>query len=63
MRVIEPLPTLTQETQEIAFEIEATDDALLGRTGELNCAVVFKIGNQEFVQRTGKGALRVDPKL
>jgi hypothetical protein len=63
MKVIEPLPALTQDTQEIAFEVEATDDALLGKTGELNCAVVFQVGNQEFVQRTGKGALRVDPKL
>ena len=63
MRVTEPLPTLTQDTQEIAFEIEATDDALLGKTGELTCAVVFQINKQEFVQRTGKGALRVDPKL
>jgi len=63
LRVIEPLPALTQETKEIAFEVEATDEALLGRTGELTCAVVFRVGEQEIVQRTGKGALRIDPRL
>jgi len=63
LRVIDPLPVLTQETKEIAFEIEATDEALLGRTGELTCAVVFRVGDQEIVQRTGKGALRIDPRL
>lgn len=63
LRVTAPLPELTQDTKEIAFEIEATDEALLGRTGELTCAVVFRIGDQEIVQRTGKGALRIDPRL
>ncbi len=62
LKVIEPLPVLTQDTKEIAFEIEATDDALLGRTGELGCAVAVRVGNQEIVQRTGKGALRIDPR-
>ncbi len=63
VRIVEPLPVLTQGVAEIAFEIEATDDALLGRTGELNCAVVINAGGQEIEQRTGKGALRIDPKL
>ncbi len=63
LRVIEPLPALTPDTKEIAFEIEATDEAFLGRTGELTCAVFFRVGEQEIVQRTGKGALRIDPPL
>lgn len=63
LQVIEPLPVLTQDTEEIAFEIEATDDALLGRTSELTCAVVFRVGDQEIVQRTGSGVLRIDPRL
>jgi hypothetical protein len=62
LRALEPLPTLTADTKNIAFEIEATDEALLGRTGELSCAVVFRVGAQEIVQRTGKGALRIDPR-
>lgn len=63
LRVIEPLPVLTQDTSEIAFEIEATDDALLGRVGELSCAIVISSGGQQTEQRTGKGALRIDPRL
>ena len=61
--VIEPLPVITKESKEIAFEIEAHDDALLGSFGGISCEVTVKSGGQEIHQRGGKAVLRIDPRL
>jgi hypothetical protein len=61
--VAEPYPTVNGESQEIAFEIQATDDALLGQISGLTCEVVVPIRDQQITQRTGRGSLRIDPRL
>lgn len=61
--VKEPLPKLTKSSKEVTFEIEATDEALLGRVSGLNCEVIVRTGDQEIHQRTGNGTLRIDPSV
>ncbi len=60
---VEPLPILTKDSKEIAFEIEATGEALLGRVSGLNCEVIVQAAGQEIRQRTGNGTLRIDPSV
>jgi len=60
--VIEPLPVITRESKDLAFEIEATDEALLGAVGSLSCELTVLAAGQEIRQRTGKGTLRIDPR-
>ena len=62
VRVVEPLPVITRESKELAFEIEATDEALLGAVGGLSCELTVLMAGQEIHQRTGKGTLRIDPR-
>ncbi|WP_404309029.1 serine protease [Neorhodopirellula lusitana] len=61
VEVIEPMPTLNKESKEVRFQIEATDEALLGAAAGLSCEVVLEAGGQEIIQRTGNGVLRIDP--
>lgn len=61
LRVTEPLPTLTSTSKEVAFNLEATHEALLGRVKGLNCEVIINSNGTEIVQRAGRGNLRVDP--
>jgi len=56
-------PTITKNAKQIAFEIEATDDALLGAVSGLECEIIVKSAGQEIRQRAGKGTLRIDPRL
>ena len=63
VRVIEPLPVVTKDSKEIAFGIEATDEALLGSVKGISCEVTMKAAGQEIRQRTGSGILRIDPRL
>ena len=63
VNVIEPLPTITKDSKEIVFTIEATDDALLGAVSGLGCELMVKAAGQEIRQRAGKGTLRIDPRL
>lgn len=58
----EPLPTISRDTREIAFDIEATDDALIGSTKDITCEVTVTQAAQEVRQRSGRGVLRVDPR-
>jgi hypothetical protein len=58
----EPLPVITSGTQEIAFEIEATDDALIGTTNDLTCELAVTQAGQVIRQRSGRGILRTDPR-
>jgi len=60
---IGPTPTLTKDTAEITFEIEATDEALLGPIAGVACEIVLQAGGQEIHQRSGSATLRIDPKL
>jgi hypothetical protein len=63
VNLIEPLPTLTRESKEIAFTLEATGEALLGSVRGIACEVTLKTAGQEIRQRTGNGTLRIDPVL
>lgn len=63
VRGIEPLPVIKKESHELAFDIEATDEALMGAVGGLSCEVTVHTGGQEIHQRTGSGTLRIDPRL
>ncbi len=61
--VMEPQPTLTRDSKEIAFEIEATNEALLGSVRGVSCEITVKAAGQEIRQRTGNGTLRIDPLI
>jgi hypothetical protein len=61
--VVGPPPKITKSSKRIAFEVEATDEALLGPVPGLECELVVKAAGQEIRQRSGKGVLRIDPRL
>lgn len=61
--VCEPLPRISALAKEVVFEIQASDEALLGPTTGLECEITVRAAGQEIRQRTGKGNLRIDPKL
>jgi hypothetical protein len=61
--VVGPPPKITKSSKQIAFEVEATDDALLGPVSGLECELLVRAAGQEIRQRSGKGALRIDPRL
>ena len=61
--VREPLPRITATSKEVVFQLQATDEALLGPVTGLECEITVKAAGQEIRQRTGKGNLRIDPKL
>jgi hypothetical protein len=58
----EPLPVITSGIGEIAFDIEATDDALIGTTNDLTCELAVTQAGQVIRQRSGRGILRTDPR-
>ena len=62
VEVHEPLPTVAAGTEEIAFDIEGTDDALIGLTKDITCEVTVTQAGQAVRQRSGRGFLRVDPR-
>jgi hypothetical protein len=62
VNLLEPMPVLTRESKEITFQIEATDEALLGSVRGVSCEVMVQAGSQEIRQRTGSATLRIDPK-
>ncbi len=61
--VIAPMPILTRDSKEIAFDVEATNEALLGSVRGVSCEVTVKSAGQEIRQRTGNGTLRIDPLI
>lgn len=61
--VVEPNPVVTKESKQIAFELRATDEALLGQVTGLTCEVIVPVADQQITQRTGRGRLRIDPGL
>ncbi len=63
MSVIAPLPRITAASKEVVFQIEASEEALLGLASGVECELTVRAADQEIRQRTGKGNLRIDPKL
>jgi len=61
--VVEPLPMINKDSKDVAFEIEASDEALMGAVKGLTCEVIVQAAGQEIHQRSGNGTLRIDPKL
>lgn len=61
VRTIGSRPILKPNQTEVTFEIEASDETLLGPYRELTCEVTLKENGQEIKQRLGRGVLRVDP--
>jgi hypothetical protein len=59
----EPLPRITAASKEVVFQLQATEEALLGAFGGIECELTIRASGQEIRQRTGKGNLRIDPKL
>ncbi len=61
--VLDPQPVLTRDSKELAFELEATNEALLGSVRGISCEITVKVAGQEIRQRTGNGTLRIDPQI
>lgn len=60
--VVEPMPTITQDSDSVTFELSATDEALLGPVNGLTCEIHVPVGGGHIVQRSGRGTLRIDPQ-
>ncbi|MCG6158158.1 PPC domain-containing protein [Rubinisphaera margarita] len=56
-------PTIDRTSTEVAVDLEASDEALLGLVGDLQCDVKFSVEGEEIHLRTGSGKLRIDPRL
>jgi len=56
-------PRFDKNSNEVTVELEATDEALLGLVGNLECDVTFRKDGKEIHLRTGSGSLRIDPRL
>jgi len=63
LTAVGPEPTIDKDSTEVAVELAATDEALLGLVGELACEVAFTVGGEVVNLRTGNGKLRIDPRL
>ncbi|MFM8536450.1 MAG: serine protease, partial [Planctomycetaceae bacterium] len=61
--VVGGITKVTKDSKQIAFEVEATDEALLGPVSGLECELLVRSAGQEIRQRAGKGTLRIDPRL
>jgi hypothetical protein len=61
--VIAPLPRITAASREVVFQLEASEEALLGLASGVECELTVRAADQEIRQRAGKGNLRIDPKL
>jgi hypothetical protein len=54
-------PEIKPGDREVVFEVEASNDALLGMYREIACEVTVVEKGQPIHQQTGSGILRVDP--
>ena len=59
--MLPPAPKIRSTDNFLTFEIAASDEALLGRSGELGCEIRFRVGGQDIRHRNGRGMLRIDP--
>ena len=60
--MVSAAPTIDATTTDLAFELEASDDALLGMVNGLSCELVFTIDGDDVRLRSGTGKLRIDPR-
>jgi hypothetical protein len=58
-----PVPTIDHNSTEVAVELEASDEALLGLVSDLKCDLQFSLAGEEIHLRSGSGKLRIDPRL
>ena len=58
-----PEPSINESSTDVAIELEASDQALLGMVSNLQCDVKFSVNGEEIHLRTGSGKLRIDPRL
>ncbi|MFM8893210.1 MAG: serine protease, partial [Planctomycetia bacterium] len=63
LTAVGPEPTIDKDSTEVAVELEARDEALLGLVSDLKCDVRFTVDGGEVSLRTGSGKLRIDPRL
>jgi hypothetical protein len=63
LSAVGPEPTIDKNSTEVAVELEARDEALLGLVNELKCDVRFTVNGEEISLRTGSGKIRIDPRL
>ena len=63
LTAVGPEPTIDKTSTEVAVELEARDEALLGLVNDLKCEVRFSVNGDEISLRTGSGKLRIDPRL
>ncbi len=61
--IVEPLPTMKPDTEEVAFRVSASQEALMGNVTGISCEVILNVDGQEIRQRSGSGVLRIDPEL
>jgi hypothetical protein len=54
-------PQIKSGDKEVVFEVQASNDALLGLYKEIACEVIVVDKGQPIHQQTGSGVLRVDP--
>jgi hypothetical protein len=54
-------PEIKHGDKEVVFEVQASNDALLGMYKEIACEVTVVDRGQSIQQQTGSGILRVDP--
>jgi len=54
-------PEIKSGDKEVVFEVQASNDALLGMYKEIACEVTVVDRGQAIRQQTGSGVLRVDP--
>lgn len=63
LQLVGPVPKITKDAQEISFQLEATDEALLGPVSGLECELIVQVAGQEIRQRAGNATIRIDPRL
>ena len=63
LTAVGPEPTIDKNSTEVAVELEARDEALLGLVSDLKCDVQFTVDGEKISLRTGSGKLRIDPRL
>lgn len=62
LTTVGPEPTIDKNSTEVAVELEARDEALLGLVSDLKCDVQFTVNGEPISLRTGSGKLRIDPR-
>jgi hypothetical protein len=56
-----PPPRIAVDTQTVTFDLEASDETLLGPVGGIQAVIVLETDGQTIRQRAGQGTLRIDP--